>query len=216
MPFWTGSTALNVANMSRLGPMVQGIVGTDGAYADLYDAMGDPAGPQWRRVIVVPGATLNTDLTISGANYGCIMGYGMQFITGTGKLTLDNCAGWVLQYFRLTGTVTATGAINIIGGGDRNIIDHCWVYTSGGSGIYLARPFNRVINCTITNSAVDGIKIDAGLSYSWVRGCGIGGCTGWGINDASNKVIASDNYVLTNTAGQINTTSTYLSNNVVT
>lgn len=221
MPFWTGSTPVSVDNLARLGPQADGFVGTDGAYGDLYDAMGDPAGPQWRRVVVLPGATLGTDLSISSANYGRIvtLGGGPMLIGGTGKLTFTDCIGWALDGLVLTSTAcVGLPAISFLGSaGNRNTIRNCWVYNSTGGGIYTRNHTTRIESCLVITAAGNGIEVDAATRAPiWITQCNVWGCGGWGIVDGINNSHIIDCDVTGNTAGQISTTSAYAHNNKVT
>ena len=215
MGFWN-TNKITPDNLNRLGPLVDGVVGTGGKYTDLYAAMGDPAGPQWNRVLVVPGATLNTDLAKASSSYGCIIGVGFQAITGTGKITLTDTVIWQIGNIRLTNTVAADGAINILGSSSYdNIIKNCWAYNPGGKGIYITGDRSRILDCRIYSAADDGIEIDAGVNITWIREALIHNGAAWGVLDNSNKAHILDCIVTGNASGQISGTATYHSNNQV-
>ena len=205
------------SNLNRLGPLVDGIVGTGGEYTDLYAAMGDPAGPQWNRVLVVPGATLNTDLLKTSVNRGCIIGVGMQLITGTGRIMLVDTSQWQIENIRLTNTVcTGAGAFNIIGANSYdNIIKNCWAYNPDAKGIYITGDRSRILDCRVYSAADDGIDIDAGVDITWIREALITGGAAWGIQDNSDKAHILDCIITGNASGQIDGTDTYHSNNQV-
>jgi len=213
--FWN-TNKITAPHMNRLGPLVDGVVGTDGEYTDLYTAMGDPAGPQWNRVLVVPGATLNTDLAKASSSNGCILGIGSQAITGTGKITLTDTTRWIIENIILTNTACANGAINILGATSYyNIIDNCVVSNPDGQGIYVSGDRTRIIDCRIYSAADDGIEIAAGVTLTWINSPYIHNGAAWGILDNSNKAHISDGVIVGNASGQISGTNTYHSNNQV-
>jgi len=215
MGFWN-TNKITPDNLNRLGPLVDGVVGTGGKYTDLYAAMGDPAGPQWNRVFVVPGATLNTDLAKASSNYGCILGIGAVAISGTGKITLTDTTNWIIENIKLANTVAADGAYNIVGASSAyNSIINCFAYNPGGQGIYISGENTRINYCKIYSAADDGIEIAAGVNITWINNCFIISGAAWGILDNSDKAHISDCVVTGNASGQIDGTNTYHSNNQV-
>lgn len=216
MSFWTGAQ-VNEANLERLGPAVQGFVGTEGAYTDLYDAMGDPGGPQWSRVVVLPGATLSTDLDISGVDYGLIMGAGLISLGGTAKLSLSNCNRWDISGLKFNSTVTANGAMALWGYGDgNNHVSNCFFNNSTVDGLHIQNYNVWVTECTFYSGTNDGIYIHgANTGAVWISRCAVIGNGGWGIDDQADLCHITDCKVTGNSSGQINSSSSYLDNNQV-
>ena len=169
MSFWT-TNPITAANLDKLGPLVQGIVGTNGEYQDLYEAMVDPAGPQWSRVIALDGCTMSQDVTIPSASYqGCIIGMGRQAITlGHKKLRIE-ASDFLLKNIKIT---NATGnALEIAE--DRCWIDQVCILYAGGIGIKfdsaLGGDIHHLTNSVIYDCGDDGIEIDDGVQVSVIN-----------------------------------------------
>ena len=216
MSFWATQN-LTQENLDKLGPLVDGIVGTNGQYQDLYEAMSDPGGPQWNRVFVLPGATLSDHVVKTSVNYVAIIGIGKIEVGGTKCIILNNCKVGVIENIRLDNVVTGAhaGAIASIGAsGERNRIKHCSVYGSDAIGIYLENEFNWLIDCIIDSCAGDGVDIAAGSpNPNWISQCKIIGNGGWGIQDNADNCFITDNIVTGNSSGQIDSSSSYEHNN---
>lgn len=220
MVFWTGSTPINEANLARLGPSIQGIVGTEGAYTDLYTAMTDPAGPQWNRVLVAPGATINGNVYKTATDRGCIIGIGSISLSGIGKITLEDCSAWLVENIRLNSTVCGVGgaAIKLIGAGDSmNMFRRVDIVNSNGMGFHVENASSWITNCIIETPASHGINITAAVvDGPWIDRCRVKNSSGgWGIMDQTNDAFIMNNIVLGNSSGQISSTSTYKHDNKI-
>ena len=116
MSFWD-SNDQTADNLARLGPIADGVVGTDGKYADLYEAV-ITAG--WKRILLAPGAFLSQDLTIA-ADYGFIVGnqHGRIINLGSNNIFLNG------NYWRLEGFQVHNGSgVGITNTGHENYFAH--------------------------------------------------------------------------------------------
>jgi len=216
MSFWT-TNPITAANLDKLGPLVDGIVGTYGEYQDLYEAMIDPAGPQWKKVIVTDGCILSQDVTIPSASYqGCIIGFGRKQITlgGSKKLRIE-ASDFLLRNIKISNAVG--NALEIAE--DRCWIDEIGILYAGGIGVWfdssLGGDLHRITNSVIYDCGDDGIEIDDSVNVS-VFGTRIQACSGWGIDDNNSTALNSTfvgNILNGNSLGGLSSNSTLIAAN---
>ena len=208
------------ANMAKLGPLADGVVGTNGQYTDLYQAMIDPAGPMWKRVLVVAGAVMSRDVVIpAGGAYtaASIIGIGGYPVSIGGGYQLSIAADDVfVDCIKLSGAV---GKPNITISGNRarlHRVYSLYATTVAGHGIAVTVGSHfYFIECYTYGNGGNGISLSSG-SIATVLACHSQGNTGWGLYDASgsgNNLVALGNVIWGNTAGQISTTSTIVAAN---
>jgi len=215
MGFWD-TNSINASNLNRLGPLVDGVVGTGGQYTDLYEAMTDGSGPQWNRVFVVDGATINGNVYKDGVARGCIIGVGMQSLTGTGEIRLNDCTEWHIENIRLNSTDTTAAAFTLQGSsGAYNILRRCWAYQSGYNGFYITdAQRNRLIDCRAYDCDHSGVNISATVGITWIRGLYSSNNDINGIDDRGSSTHLTDSIIVSNTGDQIDASDeTYYSNN---
>lgn len=202
--FWQTNNFDDI-NLAKLGPYIDGVVGTNGEYQDLYAAVMTGG---WKRIVLAAGCTMSADLTIS-ANDGFIITLGNYWLvanSNTRRLTITG-ARWRLQGFSMN---NPTG-VGITISGDRCILDTMGIFGATSHGLqFTGGDDHSLSNCFILNSTGDGVLINAGVDRCRVLGNAISGNGGWGINDASNTIIEASNYVAGNTSGGINSTSLYV------
>lgn len=205
MSFWDGNDQ-TPDNLAKLGPWVDGIVGTDGVYSDLYEAY---VTGGWRRMIVTTGASLSADLTIA-ANNVCIWsphhGNGLPEL-GSKRITITG-SGIVLAGFGLDGGGASAGAGIVIAGTAGDIhIERFKVIDYLGAGIqFTTNGNNHVIrNSTIMSNGGDGIITSAGASGIRIDGNIIYGNGDYGVDDVgADYTIIYGNRIAVNTTGTVN------------
>ena len=212
--FWD-INGISPENMNRLGPLVDGIVGTNGQYQDLYEAMVDPAGPLWTKVIVCAGCTMSQDVLL-GAAYqsGCIVSLGQLVEIGRKKLTID-CDDFIMRNVLIRST-TGDG---LVLSEDRTMLDGVSILYSGGYGIKIESAggggYHKIINSVVYDNGDDGIEIANGMSV-YIAGTKIQANAGYGIDDNNASTTAVQmlgNLVTGNTLGQIDSVSTLIAAN---
>lgn len=203
--FWE-SNSLTVDNMSKLGPFVDGIVGTDGKYSVLNNAIA--AG--WTKMLLSTGASLNADLTL-GSNVSIISRHTTVSIAGNFCINVagNDCYLEGLSISNNTGKgIYVTGQrVRMF----RVIASYCLTH-----GIHLnssATGDHELISVLAFANTGDGINI-AASNYTRIICSRAQSNTGWGVNDLSNVVQMSSSLVYGNTAGQISGTKTYVSSSV--
>ena len=189
--------------VEKLGPLVDGVVGTAGTYQDLYEAMVAGGGPQWRNVIVVDGCTMTQAVTITNTGISIVSLH--HFITiGAYTLRLEG-ADIVLKNIRLSG---ATGnGVEIAA--SRCKMFQCEILSNSGIGIKCVSGYDDhdICNCVVWNNGDDGIEIDDGVLVRCVSNR-ISSNVGWGIDDnnaATDNSMFIGNVILGNTAGNLST-----------
>jgi len=202
MSFWDGATQVTADNLARLGPYVDGFVGTDGKYSVLNDAIA--AG--WTRIIVTTGATLSADLDLTAK---CsILGLIYQELTITGNYCINvQAADCCLAGFRISNT--AGKGIYITGVRcrlERISVEYC---LSHGIHFDASAGNHEMIMVRTYGNGGDGIRLEAANTV-WACHIRSQSNTGYGINDLANLICLSTSRINANTAGQINSTSTYI------
>jgi len=207
MSFWDGATQITADNMARLGPDVDGFVGTDGKYSVLNDAIA--AG--WTRIIVTTGATLNADLNLTAK---CsIVSRIYQDFTLTGNYCINvqanNC---YLEGFRM---VNGAG-IGIYVTGARARLARITVESCLSHGIHFnaASGDHELIMCNAYGNGGDGIRMEASNSARLVL-IRSQSNVGYGVNDLTDVVQITCSKINGNTAGNINGASTYIDTSVI-
>jgi len=214
MGFWD-TYGITPENMNLLGPLVDGIVGTNGEYQDLYEAMVDPAGPLWKKVIVTTGCTMSQDVTLtSGYAGGCIVSPGGVINIGAKKLTIG-CDDFMLRNV----AIGSTTGDSLVLTEDRTYLHNVSILSSGGIGIKIevsgGGGNHRIEQCLIYNSAGDGVEI---ANPSWVTmiGCRIQANGGYGVDDnnaSTTFTIFVANIITGNSSGQLDSVSTLVAAN---
>ena len=214
MGFWDTNT-ITPENMNLLGPLVDGIVGTNGEFQDLYEAMIDPGGPGWNHVIVTVGCTMSQDVTIPNSKGACsIIGLETVVDIGSKKLTIeaDDCLLFGIRIDNTTGDCLEIS-------GQRCHVVGCHFLYVGAKGIYLSGGDYHVIDrCTIYDAGDDGVAIVDGV-IAWLTTNRIQACDAWGVDDdnAGDNVIYIANFITGNTSGNLSTnaSATYKIANVI-
>jgi hypothetical protein len=212
--FWDVNS-ITAENLNKVGPLFDGVVGTNGQYQDLYAAMVSPSGPQWKRVLLIPGATLSQALTLSSShNSGCIVNVGPKY------LPISTAYAWTIQAddFRIEGIdIRNSAGVALTVTGARMQATRCTFNYSSSHGLFLSGGSSHYLwSCMAYGNGGDGFRIAAGLAVVTVIGCHSQGNTGYGLRDlaaSGSQLIAVGNTVWGNTAGQITTTSTLLAAN---
>lgn len=197
MGFWDINN-ITAANLNRLGPWADEIVGTDGNYASLNAAVAAGA----RRIVLADGAYLSTGLTLASASGGFIVNLSPQLLT-LGAYGIAVTAGsWRFQGFRL--------------------------YNGSGVGIYVfsSAGYCEFVNIEVRQFTSHGLQIEvtndhfiSGSKFLLNGGSGIRigsspvavraignmsyGNTGYGFYDGGNKAMLIGNRLDGNTAGAI-------------
>lgn len=219
MSYWDTHN-LTANDLAKLGPLVDGVVGTSGQYQDLWAAMIDPAGPMWKRVFVVPGAVMSQDVVIpSGGAYNgaSIIGVGGQAVPITGGYQLSIVSDDVyVDRVKLSG---ATGRPNITISGSRARVNRVFSFystTAAGHGIQVTAGTGCYFTeCYCYGNGGDGFRLVGG-SIANLTTCQSQGNTGWGVNDLTvvgNAIIVHGCLLWGNTAGALNTVSTIVAAN---
>ena len=205
--YWS-TNQINATTMARLGPYIDGFVGTDGEYQDLYAAVNTGG---WKRIIVTPGCTMSANLTLS-ANDGFIWSFDMYWAvainSSTRRITISGDR-WHFVGVRLD---TPSGGDGITVTGSSFLMERSSVVSGSARGILLSGGNDHVItnDCRIMNNSGDGIEISSGVDRCRIYGNRISGNGAWGIDDNSGIVIEGCNYLLGNTSGARSTSSTYV------
>lgn len=198
MCFWCSNPTI-ATNLARLGPYMDGIVGTDGEYQDLYAAINTGG---WTKMYIAPGATLSQNLTISGANgwivshrhdHGMVLNDYKITVTGNywyfeGIKLYGGAAGWELQ-------------------GAAYNMDRCCVDGGSSHGLYINSSYgaNLIRGCRFIGNGGDGLKISSGSGYNRIDACDLSGNAGYGINTAAtNYPIVSGGAIYGNTTDGVN------------
>jgi hypothetical protein len=198
MSFWD-SNDQTADNLARLGPIADGVVGTDGKYADLYEAV-ITAG--WHRILLAPGAYLSQDLTIT-TNYGFIVGnqHGRIISLGAHNIFLN------ANYWRLEGFQLYNGSgVGITNTGNENYFAHISVnsYVRG----FVFSPTgddNQMFACTVDSCSSDGVLCQSGANRTRILGSTIINNGGWGVDDTgSDDALIIGNRIAGNSSGQVN------------
>lgn len=203
MPFWTDSTKISTANLERLGPFFDCVVGTEGRVTDLFTAYQTLGA---RRIVLLPGATLSADLTIqaSGTVIWCF-DEATNINLGAKKILVNNTAiKVVLAGLRLDG---AGGGFEVAASAKVHFI-RCAALNCTNDGFYLNGSASDHIfdSCIAQGNGRDGIRLSSG-SHARIVNSLITGNTGWGVNDLTNSAIFTGGRIAGNTAGQINGSS---------
>jgi hypothetical protein len=201
MGFWDG-TGVTADNLARLGPFVDGFVGTGGKYSVLNDAIASG----WTRIILATGASLNANLTIpSGTSIIGLQGNVVVAGNFCLNVTGDDCyfegfrisnntgkgfymTGARARFFRVQATNCLSHGFHFNATwGDHEMIS-CFAYANGGDGV----------RCEIYNYT----RIVASRSQNNV---------GYGVNDIiPNAIQISCSLINGNTAGQRSGASPYV------
>jgi len=202
---WWDTHALAVSEMEKLGPFLDGIVGTEGKYTDLYAAINTGG---WTRMIVTPTATLSANLTIS-SHIGFIWALGQRegTVLSNYKITISG------NYWKIVGIKLASGAAGWELQGHDYDFENCAATGGSSHGLYLNSSSGGFIfrGCSFLSNAGDGIKIAVGSLYNQFVGCDSHGNTGYGVNSAvvgSGYSIFAGCRLGTNTAGSVSGTIT--------
>lgn len=198
MSLWSGASGqLNAANMEKLGPWFDCVVGTDGKYTDLKAALDGGH----KQIMLATGATLSADVTLSSGLTLIISPYPARALNiGNASITV-NANYCKLQGFMLDGAGTHAGAGIILSGsasytllrdvlvddfigagfdlattGNENVLDCCESTGNGGDGVLVASgaDYTRISNCLINNNGAYGVDDSAG-GGSIIIGCNLRG-----------------------------------------
>ena len=87
MSLWSAAAGkINAANMEKLGPWFDCVVGTDGKYIDLKAALDDG----YKRIMLAAGATLSANVTLSSALTFIISPYPARALNlGNARITIN-------------------------------------------------------------------------------------------------------------------------------
>jgi len=197
--FWPND--VDSDNLHRLGPFIDGFVGTDGKYSDLYEAVNTGG---WSRIILAAGATLSADLTLSASNGFIWSPFGPGALSLGGKKITVVGDNWKLQGFKIS-SPTAIGIE--IQGALATLLD-ITVTGAGSHGVYFNTSDNHHVcdRLRVTACAGDGIHVISGCSSVRIYSSFCWSNTGYGVNDQDDSTILVGNYLAGNTAGALNGT----------
>ena len=202
MSFWD-SHSVSVDNLSRLGPFVDGVVGTEGKYSVLNDAIA--AG--WTRIVLASGASLNADLTIPLNTSIIALQAG---ITLAGNFCL-NVAGadCYLEGF----TVINSGGKGFYITGQRARFCRVRAMSCLSHGFHFANTSwgdHEMTSCLAYGNGGDGIRCEL-YNYTRIILSRSQNNVGYGVNDLiPNAVQISCSLINGNTAGQRSGSSPYI------
>jgi len=198
MGYWD-THALTVDNMSRLGPFVDGIVGSEGKFSVLNDALA--AG--WTRIIVSAGASMNAAVNITTAVSIMAFHHGLVQITGNYPINVSG-SDCYFEGFKIVNTA----GVGFYVTGARARFYRMRVESCLSHGIHFNAAWgdHEVLMSNIYANGGDGIKIAASNPVR-IAMCRIQSNTGWGVNDATNIVQITCSQINANTAGQVNSTA---------
>ncbi len=199
--------------LARLGPFLDGIVGTNGEYQDLYAAINTGG---WKYIMLATGATLSQDLTISAAGGFIVAFYPTESLNlGAKKITITGNY-WHLEGFKLSGagaaleiqsnnitasriavvSATSHGLYLNTSGTDLSF-SQCVFRSNGGDGVRIATTSsrNRFTNCRIDNNGGYGINalIGSGDAAAIAGACRLTGNTS-GSHSTGVKVDTGNNW----------------------
>ena len=174
--FWQNND-FDDLTLARLGPFLDGVVGTEGEYTDLYAAIA--AG--WTKMILTPSATLSQNLTISGHN-GFIWSLHMHEFGALNdhKITVSG------SYWKFVGIKLFAGAAGWELQGSNYDMINCSVVSGSSHGLYINSSNGgfKFLGCTFRSNAGDGIKIVSTSTYNDFVACDSHTNAGWGVNTA--------------------------------
>jgi len=192
---------IDTFNLERLGPFCDVVVGTDGRYTDLNQAISDGH----TRIILGEGAILTANLSLTAAT-GFIVSPGSSRNMDLGAFTLSvESSNWHFEGFEISG---ASGSGIVVSSGNSISIERCDLNTNGVHGVHIQSPVNNVHLSTIrcSSNTGDGVRMDSGTDNTMVLGSYCSFNTGYGINDLDNSSIVVACRIEGNTAGGINGT----------
>lgn len=209
MGFWDPATEITAARLNAMGPIMQGIIGTNGEYQDIWAAMVDPGGPQWTKAFIVPGAIISRDTTLpTGDTHLIAMGFGVP-ITGNFVLTIAG-DGSLFKGIRRT-TTTGVG-FNVTA--SRTKFDQCLAISNSSHGWHFnsAVGLHMMSNCISYGNGGDGVRIETVNDHAMITNLRSQANTGYGLNNVNNaRVSAATSHFNGNTGGSWNGSSTYRS-----
>jgi len=204
--YWS-TNAITATTMARLGPYIDGFVGTDGEYQDLYAAVMTGG---WKRIIVTPGCTMSANLTLSASD-GFIVSFDYYWavtINSNSKRLTVSGDRWMLKGFKIN---TPSGGDGLVVTGTDIVMDGIGIISGSARGIFLNGGDNHVITmCKIQSNGDDGVEISSGVDRCRIHRNHINGNGAWGIDDNSGSMIEGGNYLGGNTSGGRSTSSTYV------
>ena len=199
MTFWPND--LDNDNLHRLGPFIDGFVGTDGKYSDLYEAVNTGG---WSRIILAAGATLSADLTLTGSDGFIVSLFAAGALSLGGRKITVQGDDWHLRGFKLD-TPPAVG-IEIQGG--VCVLKDIEVVSAGSHAFYFNTSYNGHV-CELLRASScggDAVRIVSGASNIHILNSFLRGNTGYGVNDLDSSSVLLGNHLDLNTAGAINGT----------
>lgn len=202
--YWD-SNPISADALARCGPLVDGVLGTDGKYQSINDAI--TAG--WTRMLVTTGAIITADVTLAGTRC-CLVGLGSVPITGNYKLTVSSDDA-VVSDIRLSNNA----GIGLCITGNRAKLAGISVSNCNSHGIQLngSAGSHRLVDCVAYNNGGDGLRIEA-ANDTFITVLRSQQNTGYGVNDLSNIMKISVSDLRANTAGAKSGTSTYIDTSV--
>lgn len=209
--FWDAND-ITPANMNKLGPIIDGVVGTNGEYQDIYAAMLDPGGPQWTKVFITDGAIMSQACAFTAGDEWLIgVGYAMR-ITGDYALSFAGAGAIIIGIGR--STITSPG---ILITGDRAHIERCVFLNCTSHGLHLnsANGNHHLHHIVSYGNGGDGIRFEQSGDDAMLTNIRSQTNTGYGINNVNNaRICAASGLLNGNTAGSWNGASTYRSSSV--
>jgi hypothetical protein len=203
---WWSTRKVTVANLDRVSPIADAIIGTEGEGTDINAAV--TAGA--KRIILLPGAILTADLSLTASD-GFLVGFGSPSTIGLGAYQIDiSGARWTLERFRLQGA--AKSGIVVSGTAGLVFIDRVFITAlTGASSHAIDLQSANADGSVITrvqawSNGGDGLKIASGCNAVRAENNSLTSNTGYGVNDGSDASILVGNVLTGNTAGAINGT----------
>ena len=194
---------LNTAFIQSLGPVADGIVGTDGQYQDLYEAMEDAGGPQWTKVIAAVGCTMSQAVTLTSAV--SIIALANRVSIGARVLRIEGANSFVSNI-----RIDSSTANGIEIDCSRVVISNCMIDDATGIGIKVETgDYIDIIGCNIYANGGDGIELDDGTRVRCIRNR-VQSNGGWGIDDnnsATNYTMFIGNFWGGNSSGELSTSA---------
>lgn len=197
MSIWTAPGSVNVANLERVGPFADIIVGTEGRTADLNAAYA--AGH--RGIILAPGAILTAKLTIAAnctiwspheSNRIALGAYGIEVTGGTTFLAGFNVNGGTGVGIENSGGVLHAERVQVNGFSSHGLL------LSAGSN---DQRFDRIDS---RSNGGDGFRANSGASYARVCNSMFWSNTGYGFNSLSGTSMIFGVRFYNNAAGSKN------------
>lgn len=216
MSFWD-TNGVSGANLERLGPWFDVVVGTEGRYTDLNAAVA--AGHT--RIIITEGAVLTADLLLSGKSNGFIWGPHAPEAINLGAYQIDaqNCSHFHFGGFRVQAVASKSGIV--ISGTSNGLVFSRVAsngHTGGGHGFeFTTSGHNNVLDGgEAIACAGDGVEISGTGDHQRITGGQYRSNTGYGIDSQGSALTVAIGARITGNGAGSTTGSFSLNSNATT